>query len=162
MKKLALALSVIALSATSQAKEWGYLDFPTENPYYHTVTTQDTTNAVELEISCMKGFKDTRTMVFNRLDESFDMAEIKFYPSSKDKIGKIVEGELYKSDDPEIRTISIITDETATDLMAYFKLLHSVNAEIKKSDETIVKYKFDLTGSSKSLNIFESKCAKIK
>lgn len=158
MKKLALVFSLLA-AASANANSWKHLDFPSKAPYYHSVSTYDDKSDVQIEISCMKGFKDSRIVTMKGLSNDFDKASIKFFPSSKDKISKIIEGELSVSNDG---VINVITGEESTDLVSYFKLLHSVNAEIKKTDETVVKYSFDLNGSSKFLNIFESKCQKLK
>lgn len=157
MKKSALLLSMIALSATAQANQWKHLDFPVDEPYYHSVNTMDDEGTLNIDIACMEAFK-TRIVTLKGIDGSFEDSSIKFYPSSKDKVSKIIEGSLTLSEDG---IINVITGETAEDLVSYFKLLHSVNAEIKKTDETVVKYSFDLTGSSKALNMFEAKCDKL-
>ena len=53
---------------------------------------------------------------------------LKFYPSSKDKIKKVIEGKFKMSVDGRL---DVLTGETEGSIMNYFKLLHEVNLELK-------------------------------
>lgn len=156
--KTILLLSTLALSTSAFAGTWGHLDFPKNKPYYHSVDTNDKTGQLNLEIACMESFKETRIITLKGLNETVDGSKIVFSPSDVDKIDKKIEGTLSISEDG---VVNVITGESATDLVSYFKLLHGVKIEISKGD-VVSNYEISLKGSSKSLNIFESKCSKFK
>lgn len=156
--KILLLVSAVGLSTSAMAGSWGHLDFPKDKPYYHSVNTSDMTGQLTLEIACMESFKETRMVTLKGLNRSVDGANIVFSPSDIDKIEKKIEGTLSFSDDG---VINVITGESSTDLVSYFKLLHGVNVQVTK-DDSVSEYEFSLKGSSKSLNIFESKCSKFK
>ncbi len=155
MKKILLLATLF--STATFANTWEHMQFPKKSPIYHSVETLDTSKEVTLSFACLDGINQK---VVNLSNVMVDAPEgtLKFYPSSKDKISKIIEGK-YKVN--ESNTIDVLLGEEPQNLMSYFKLLHEVNLDIKTNKETNINFTFNLKGSSKNLNIFDSRCEKM-
>tara|TARA_Y100001960_G_scaffold189798_1_gene198908 strand:+ start:4718 stop:5200 length:483 start_codon:yes stop_codon:yes gene_type:complete len=156
MLKKAILMTAL-LSTSAFAGSWSHIDFPKENSTYHSMSTMDTSGEVKIDFACLSGL-DTKVLTLSGVMTDEKEGTLKFYPSSKDKIKKVIEGNFKVSEDGRL---DVLIGETEESIMSYFKLLHEVNLELKTKNNQNYHFTFNLKGSSKNLNIFESKCDKM-
>ena len=114
--------------------------------------------------SCLKSSNDVvlLSLVNKKIKSNLvdDSGKFSLLQSKKDKIETNISGEFTKSKDG---VINLITGFSKVKILKDFKSLYGVKLTLKSnSDEKIKEINFNLNGSSKNLNILESKCNSFK
>lgn len=157
MKKTLLALSAL-FSVGAIAGEWSHDSYPPKAPYFHKVGVKDITETTSLEFSCSNIYGDIELLHLVNLGVEDERMEVAIKPSVKDTVSSRIHGELVRSSDG---LYTLVTGEKHEDLKTYFKKLHGVDFVMETTNGKKVVV-FDLSGSSKNMNLFDLKCKKLK
>ncbi len=156
MKKTLLVLAGL-FSASTFATQWTHDSYPAKKAYFHSVGAKDITETTTLEFSCSNIYGNLELVHLKGLGVMDKRMEVTIKPSVKDKISNRIHGELVRSEDG---MYTLLTGEKHENLKEYFKKLHGVDFVIETTNGKKLVV-FNLSGSSKNMNLFDSKCDKL-
>jgi len=159
MKNFLIATCLIIASTSSLANSWSNQSFPVGNPIYHTIGKHDTSQNSKLNFSCTENYKKIILMTLSSIELSEKSGTFKFKSSKKDKIETEIKGVFSTSEDG---IVNLITGYSKKILLDDMKQLNGVNLTLSSNNKEIKTLEYELSGSSKHLNIFTQKCSTLK
>lgn len=155
MKKILIAASILLTSSLSFAGEWTNTSFPNSKPIYHTVGTYDSKGDFKLNFSCMETMKENVLITLSGKTLPKEHGFFKFEASNLDTLSTNINGYFKTSEDG---VVNLITISDKSYILKSMKELRGVKLTLTSEDDVKV-LDYNLSGSSKNLNLFDTKCS---
>lgn len=159
MKNILITGCLLMASTTALASNWSNSSFPQENPVYSTIGKSDETDTSKLNFSCSGDFKNIILMTLSGVNLEKEKGEFIFKASKKDKKSTNISGKFHKSPDGRI---NLITGYQKSVIANDMKKLNGVSLILSSNGKNLKTLNYNLSGSSKNINLFENKCKNLK